>query len=110
MKYIKTTEGVYEIKDGLNQTPKEIQIALISGDYIQANTIEKLCDGFYIDDGTHNFLQEFIYEKWQYDGFTNALKEYNNLGKDYTGYGFIKTSKGLIYVAKLNDKGVLELI
>lgn len=32
------------------------------------------------------------------------------LGKDYEIYGAIWTNKGLIYVAKLNDKGELELL
>lgn len=72
----------------------------------KADTIEELCD-------------EFVYEKGcgkdtpmlSKNDF-NSLKEwYMNSGfKVNTIYGAIWTDKGLIYVAKLNEKGELELI
>lgn len=68
----------------------------------QANTIEELCDGLIVEqkDNPNNWfimeVQEFINEE-------EHLKE-------WFYKAFIKTDKGLIYVAKLNDKGELELL
>lgn len=69
----------------------------------QADTIEELCDEFVIifPDGT-----------WQTYKMFYAIKaclemDYYN-GCKY--YGAIWTDKGLIYVAKMNEKGELELL
>ena len=100
----------------------------------QANTIEELCDGFIgittkeypnrpdIEPSIHYFQKpfEFMYG----DNIFKNLKLIDVELKNQNGwsyptkewfetcdiYGFIRTSKGLIYVAKLNEKGELELI
>ena len=68
----------------------------------QANTIEKLCDGLIVE-------QKDKPNIW----FTMEVQEFINEKehlKDWSYKAFIKTSKGLIYVAKMNDKGEFELL
>ena len=70
----------------------------------EADTIEELCDCF------------VVYEKG--GGFAGEHRTYNDLefakyeANEYVSivYGGIWTEKGLIYVAKMNDKGELELL
>ena len=69
----------------------------------QADTIEELCDEFIgIDNSDYHFH------------FTELEKingNYSYLNEEYkVFYGAIWTDKGLIYVAKMNDKGELELL
>lgn len=69
----------------------------------QADTIEKLCDEFVAID---NSL------------FGKKIKTYSTLKEAQTDktflydvcYGAILTDRGIIYVAKVNDKGELELL
>ena len=70
----------------------------------QADTIEELCD-WYVS-------------VWSKDGHTEYCTYYD-LGRDlfqsltcakFTIYGAIWTDKGLIYVAKMNEKGEFELL
>ena len=68
----------------------------------EADTIEELCDEFvFIDIGIRQD-KKYIFQ---------SLKEAES--KDFLYdkcYGAIWTDKGLIYVAKMNDKGELELL
>ena len=66
-------------------------------EYKQADTIEELFDQFVIIDnnGKHHVFDPFDLKTWKTD---NQL------------FAATWTDKGLIYVAKLNDKGELELI
>ena len=81
----KTAIDGFTIKYGLSYAPR-------------ADTIEDLCDEFVCDGFVHNNLKELL--------------EFGELGKFVGGtiYGAIWTDKGLIYVAKMNDKGELELL
>ena len=75
------------------------EVVLIENNSIkQASTIEELCDEFVSIDYT---LKNKYYH-------FNSLEEINLIYDEV--YGAIWTSKGLIYVAKMNDKGELELI
>lgn len=69
----------------------------------QANTIEELCDekvGTFKDGS-----KPYIYKKMSWVDLKKDWTQYhNNL------YGAIWTDKGLIYVAKLNEKGEMELL
>ena len=95
MKYIRTKDGIYSIEPN-----KMYELNDLDKGYKIADTIEELCD-------------EFVLFR---DGKPYAIvsnKEHNaelakDVWKDY--YGAIWTEKGLIYVAKINDKGELELI
>ena len=118
MKYIRTKDGIYELCDTYymscggkttymyidhkdRHTGIEIDSKLIIN---QADTIEELCDEFVIDDKRNNvhYLMEY------YD----VIDEVNNgrIYKEDIIYGAIWCDKGLIYVAKMNEKGCLELI
>ena len=67
----------------------------------EANTIEELCDEFVgIDSQGHYLIHN---DKWLEGARIVPLEEINY-------YGAIWTDKGLIYVAKVNDKGELELL
>ena len=123
MKYIRTKNGIYEVVEDNNKEwgkqivvkfPKNLNMKLADvKDQIlkQADTIEELCDGFYNDilgDGYFNFDGLYIYN--DFESFKEDWKAYrvhDNWEGD--GYGFIKTPKGLIYVAKMNNIGDLEL-
>ena len=68
----------------------------------QADTIEELCDGFVIKWSNGTYCKTIM------DSLDQAkywLKQDNNA----TIYGAIFTDKGIIFVAKPNEKGELEL-
>ena len=109
MRYIRTKDGkIAEIKENMVVKVSDDAIRLVyknkphicvldSDDDIlkQANTIKELCDEFVmisygkhkLDIGCHSYGDENIQI-----------------------YGAIWTDKGLIYVAKMNKKGELELL
>ncbi len=64
----------------------------------QVDTIEELCDEFVIIDKSKPFRPELDYTPCSYRD------------KNIKKYGAIWTNKGLIYVAKLNEKGEFELL
>ena len=127
MKYIRTKdnriidtkkyyiEGSNLFKNGAYQEYKKE----LANAYKQANTIEELCDAF-VDTCE---LKTTNTGGWLYDEFdsdnkclvyyehderkTIPLNEFDDLSKIR---GAIWTDKGLIYVAKMNDKGELELL
>ena len=74
----------------------------------QSENIEDLCDEFVVFDKEQpngNLLY--------YKGFENLKKEFIDFENDkekVVAFGGIWTDKGLLYVAKMNDKGELELI
>ena len=110
MKYIRTKDGIYEvvIEDD------EIQLYQVkrhkdSIDYKevikQADTIEELCDYYIVFDN-----EEHCSIARDYGDFLEIFYECQRhcwLGK---AYGAIKTSRGLIYIAKMNEKGEWELL
>ena len=82
----------------------------------EADTIEKLCDGYHVVNGIASFSSGDIYDSLKdAKDFADDLNSYcDRKGINYKGrivlYAFIATDKGLIYVAKMNEKGELELI
>ena len=110
MKYIRTKDGkIYKIVDDFgtwtsNLISREIVEKALSGNewfkglglniIAQADTIEELCD-------------EFVYNKQIFKTLKEAL-DYAPIGSEI--YGAIWTDKGLIYVAKMNEKGKLKLL
>ena len=126
-KYIRTDKGIFEFKSNMfiedavyycfGKFEKTDKKHLFRNDkdlgeiVNQADTIEELCDEFVI-----------IY-KDEYKYYANTDKPFITNNKPYTlksrteeklkyfnYYGAIWTDKGLIYVAKMNEKGDLELI
>ena len=134
MKYIRTKDGVFETID-YDQLPNALQKQLDEREYScmkdyknigvfvkmkqgaliisniqplllfaiqkQADTIEELCDGFIFKDTNANELHFF--DKNSGISILGA-----SLFSD-TFRGYIETDKGLIYVAKMTDKG-MELL
>ena len=122
MKYIRTTDGriintqdergsligdsIVKINDSLIvvRNNKGDELIPIEDIVKQANTIEELCDEFVAIKGTdwhlanNMTLEEFVEEN------EDLIKA------GYKVYGAIWTDKGLIYLAKMNEKGKLELL
>lgn len=121
-KFIRTKYGIYEVESeyldndgkwiGYNIVGNDIAIILRTQVIKEADTVEELCDGFYNDilgDGAFNFDGLYIYNDFEsFKGDWKAYRIYDDW--EGNGYGFIKTGKGLIYVAKMNDKGEFELL
>ena len=107
MKYIRTKDGIFEVAN--ERTITEFQVidhlhnrAFLKDEILaDADTIEELCDCFVIK---YEKGLPVIYEKD--DTSINTFKRC----KLFEIYGAIWTNKGLIYVAKMNDKGELVLI
>ena len=104
MKYIRTKNGIYDTSKGI-YTPSikmwAIGIATIYDEDIlkQADTIEELCDRFVAEtcDNTKFWVESTLENAKIYCGIKNI-------------YGAIWTDKGLIFVAIMNEDGVLCLI
>lgn len=118
MKYIRTKDGrISYLSSEPNEEITGYEIITSKGTLTYrredeiikiANTIEELCDEFVI------FAKEHPNRKLLYiNGFGNLKKEFIDFEKDKNEviiYGAIWTEKGLIYVAKMNEKGDLELL
>ena len=111
MKYIRTKDGVYEVVDTyevsyvIGYTEDGFDKKVYKEDVIkQADTIEELCDEFVLVEK----IREVTYH---HKSSTFAdFKSIAMLNERYTLYGAIWASKGLIYVAKMNENGDLVLI
>ena len=121
MKYIRTKDGIWEYvgKGELSLRPKSKLVdyyvnkrlhCFVSYGYgrlkeeriiAQADTIEELCD-------------EFVYFNENEEPLVTKILTFGSIMRmdgDYMiKYGAIWTDKGLIYVAKMNESGILELI
>lgn len=109
--YIKTKDGIYLVdeeretyfiklsKNGFeNYVPREKVIKI-------ADSIEELCDmTIVVDDEKPNGVFEL---EWGID--KELISKYKDVEGVYV-YGAIWTDKGLIYVAKMDENGELELI
>lgn len=115
MKYIRTKNG--ELHFNLGETQNGIIVEYnYLGDGLdlavnyeaikkQADTIEELCDEIVIE------RKEKPYHSNSPIGKSKSWKAYQPLVKVVKGiYGAIWTKKGLIYVARMNDKGELKLL
>ena len=117
MKYIRTKDGRIGISWEIASKPNIISFGQphkfrqeISKDNIfkQADTIEELCDTkVAIRKSNHKAYLGHFYGTFMFQedsGWLGRLDSYEII------YGAIWTGKGLIYVAKINDKGELELL
>ena len=121
-KYILYDDKVYELKKTKEDKKDSVLIyyyietspntALLLGkkdlkQYRQADSIEELCDEF-IFEGVDDEKPSLC------DNFSELLYWFNYSKKQQyvkrNCYGATWTDKGLIYIAKMNDKGELELI
>lgn len=115
MKYIRTKDGIYKYADylGVHNGKRYALMDNAQGDritmcqepeelYKVADTIEELCDEFVmIDEENEHYIKQ--------DNDIHHIRRKWAIG-NYTVYGAIWTDKGLIYVAKMNDEGELELL
>lgn len=113
MKYIRIKNGAVAVGD----EEYNIKYIISTEDYLtkyfvdsrhiiaQADTIEGLCDEFVVayEDGSRIVYSDLAWAKTK----ANASLEF---GHKSIIYGAIWTEWGLKYVAKLNDKGELELL
>ena len=98
--YIRTKDGVYEAvksHDGHIVGLWNPEVKILN----QSENIEELCDMFV-------YCKRGFYEIYRQLDFAHYDKEYIKNGG--TIKGAIWTDKGLIYVAKMNENGELELI
>ena len=111
--YIRTKNKIYQVESTLrdNGFVKGYNVgymAFITKDQVinQSENLEELCDEFVLYDNNFRtygvFDKKVITFKW--------LQNHLELYKGMTIYGCIWTSKGLIYVAKMNENGELVLI
>ena len=103
MKYIRTKDGIYYVPSLRFQNPSkcECEHGLIIK---HANTIEELCDQFLIFDENNEFLIA--------NNNFSVIKDIWNRRENriiYV-YGEIWVNNELHKVAKMNDKGELELL
>lgn len=112
MKYIRTKDGIYRVlsedkisinvEDIHTPAPFDIYCVLKTEIIAQADDLNDLCDEFVVCQKGITICQ-FANRLWDY-------KEIKFLANGNDFYGAIWTSKGLIYVAKMNESGCLELI
>lgn len=118
-KYIRTKDEIIDIpygnKDEKGYYTYDSDNFLAPKKYIDkkdiikvANTIEDLCDRYVLKDIDIIVLNDDKKE-YRFEG-TNEWFNITSLELERGIYGAIWTNKGLIYVAKMNDKGELELI
>lgn len=111
-KYIRTKDRVWESEDYWKRTPTEI-MGLKEEIIKQADTIKELCDERvltrYFDET--KYIHHEILPKTQWDMMAKSVAARLANGiTDCNYYGAIWADKGLIYVAKMNEKEELELI
>lgn len=114
MRYIRIKDGkIYDTKDLTKCEDKrfpngwftEFGVALLSVN--EADTIEALCDCVVYECLPKKYQDE--YHKHEVSSVESL--EWNREPKRFANvYGAIWTDKGLIYVAKMNKEGCLELI
>ena len=103
--YIRTKDGVYEVEaetDTFYYTNIAREIGVIKTNRVrEAKTIEELCDRFVVIDKETKEVMNIV-------TFLAYAKLWSSCKYDI--YGAVWTDKGLIYVAKMNSEGKLELI
>lgn len=116
MKYIRTKNGKIHISyhdyQGFEKlwvcrkrhTLSDIYYVRRSNIVKQADTIEELCDCFVAVGKKH-----YVWDKQHCTNITLEQMQSYPIS-DFEIYGAIWTDKGLIYVAKMNDKGELKLL
>ena len=117
MNYIRTKSKIYEVESefldnegkwiGYNIVEDDMAIILRSQVINQADTIEELCDELVVISKTQNFITTYSTATYNLAHIRVVI---DHLNDRYVVKGAIWTDKGLIYVAKMNDKGELELI
>ena len=107
MKYIRTKDKIYTDISWENHYN---ELGLKEKDYIIiSDNIKELCDEFVYNNTHYDGRKPYIIDGGLGDNYEQDEIEYRNKNNIII-YGAIWTDKGLIYVAKMNDKGELELL
>ena len=105
--YVRTKNRIYKVesetfdKQGYYIDRYEEDVVLKKRVIKQSENIEELCDRFVVIDKETKEVMDIV-------SFLAYAKLWSYC--KYNIYGAIWTDKGLIYVAKMNDEGDLELI
>lgn len=126
MRYIRTKNGIYDLEKSLFHQYNGIRVLTPYCKQYEENpslcktadTIEELCDEFDWKWNEKEFPYSKVRQHSRYSGYGDlerAMRDEENyygkyLNHDYEIYGAIWTDKGLIYVAKMNEKGKMELL
>lgn len=125
MKYIRTKDGIFKVVkeennwlEIISNFERKMQCHCVIKKHAvinQADTIEELCDVFVLEtEGKITTYDKAYFTCFSEDWYHDYLKAFDSgamLGHEMSvnGYGAIHIKdKGLIYVAKMNDKGELE--
>ena len=126
--YIRTKDGIYEVVTAERGSDNKLLYIISTSktenttDWVheadvilQADTIEELCDEGVIEIkfGSTGYISHFKKHIYDLKKFLKYLEECKPITKDeiLNVYGAIWIDGiGLVYVAKMNDKGELELI
>lgn len=121
MKYIRTKDGIFKVIKNDCPHYTHVEMKYTPGVMMHESVIEKsadaikdLCDRFVLVDKNEYdppLEQELIGKN--YDAMFNELKFRLSEGSDLAKisfYGAIWKDEGLIYVAKMNEKGEFELL
>ena len=113
MKYIRTKDGIYKVEstlrdNGIVKGYNVGEMGFIRKDQVikQSENLEELCDEFVGYFECFNRSYYFIYK----NGYDELKSDVQTFSPNCSAYGAIWTSKGLIFVARMNYKGELELI
>jgi len=123
-KFIRTKDGIYEEQETVGclkffelYTVGNARYNLCRTDELwnklvikEADTIDELCDELVLIEEDYPTLLEELYFKRRMYLRKNEYQFFSVLPEKPIIYGAIWTDKGLIYVAKMNEKGELELI
>ena len=113
MKYIRTKDGIYEINwfDADNFGDEKGDIHSNCEIINEAETIEELCDEFVLDHSLFGNSCKCLYHS--FEKAKNGIKKRSDNAhhlSNFIIYGAVWTELGLKYVAKMNEKGELELL
>jgi len=128
MKYIRTTNNIYQSnysritkvtsieKNGEEHPCLEINLGYSTDGFPMTRNERIIKESDNIEDLCDNFIIEYTNtEPTMFDNFYHLQRHFDLYNQDYHHvagrYGCIWVKgKGLIYVAKMNDKGELELV
>ena len=106
MSYIRTKEGIYELKDNGKYGDLIKTIGLdnfLSQNYKQSDNLAELCDEFVVAFEENNDRITYLDLDW-------AIDKAKRYAGHTTIYGAVWCEWGLKYVAKMDDNGELILI
>ena len=118
MKYIRTEKGhIYEYVEQRIHPSQYLKFGQyrhnLNSEYeqiiAQADTIEELCDKYVGISNNKPMIIIYEFDEY-YDEYNDTYTKEELIEVYDVIYGAIWIDKGLIYVAKMNENGVLELI